>query len=85
MGEKIRDLPEITIADARFRLEINGSSNDGGEREIHIHAQNNKFRMALSERDFFEMGTGILLARKQLELLKGMSTDEGDNQDVHTK
>ena len=69
MGEMIRKIGAITIANQCFDVELNKSSVGSIEHEIHI--QNKKYRLALSERQFCKMTTCILLARKQLHQIKG--------------
>lgn len=68
MGELIEKINTITLADQSFDIEINAPTDNSGVNEIHI--QNDKTRIALSEKQFCKIATCILLARKQLHQIK---------------
>jgi len=68
MGEKIRDVGEFEVKGIRFTIELNESENP----EPDIHIQNEDFRLAMPQSVFFEAGANILLARKQLRIIKGL-------------
>ena len=68
LGELIRVVDSIEIGSQKFDIELNKSSNGQGEFEIHI--QNDKIRLALTEKQFCKIATCILLARKQLHQIK---------------
>lgn len=72
MGNKIKDIGILHFGKNIFTIELNNP--DAPEKEIHI--QNESFRIALSERYFYKIGTDILLARKQLLKLKGLDIEE---------
>jgi hypothetical protein len=76
MGEIIRKMADMTIAGGDFMVELNHPSGKTQEREIHI--QNDKIRLALSERDFYRMGACLLLARRQLEMIKNGGQSFGE-------
>ncbi len=69
MGEKIKKIAEIQLGGNRFDIELNHSTSTVGEREIHL--QNDCFRVAFSEHEFLQLASGILLARRQLQQIKG--------------
>lgn len=68
MGEKIKDLSEVSIGKTNFLIELNHSINPSHKYDIHI--QNEKFRMELSDKDFLQIASSILLAKQNLEKLK---------------
>ena len=68
MGEIIRVMDRIKIGNIDFDIELNHGTESCGHREIHI--QNEKFRLAMSEPEFLQLATSILLARKQFEIIK---------------
>lgn len=69
MGEIIRELGNINIKGQVFDIELNEPTHLGAKREIHL--QNNTFRLAVSESDFYKMSACVLLAKRQLEIIKG--------------
>ena len=73
MGEKIKDLGQIRLGKSAFTVELNNPESP--EKEIHI--QNQSFRLALGERAFCKMAADILLARKQLMIIKGLDNEAG--------
>ena len=68
MGEKLGNIGELHLRGTKYLLELNESGKN--DREIHIQSEN--FRLLLPERIYMEAGANILLARKQLKLIKGM-------------
>ena len=68
MGEKLDNIGKLHIRGTKYLIELNEIGKN--DREIHIQSEN--FRLSLSERTFMEAGANILLARKQLKLIKGM-------------
>lgn len=69
MGEVLRKISEIKLGGGEYAVELNNAPSEGGEREIHI--QNDLFRLALPESEFLQMCAAVLLARKNLEQIKG--------------
>lgn len=74
MGEVICDLGKIKIGDSEFTIELNHSASGSQYRDIHI--QNKKFRLEVPENEFLQMAACVMLAKKQLKIIKDMS-DEG--------
>ena len=68
MGELIKKINMVSLADQQFDIEINAPTDNSGINEIHI--QNDKIILALSEKQFCKIATCILLARKQLHQIK---------------
>lgn len=68
MGEKIKVLTQIKLGETVLDVELNHGTDSSGYREIHI--QNPKLRLAMPETEFLQLATSVLLAKRQLELLK---------------
>ena len=69
MGELIKKIGTIHIAESEFDIEINEANFSGGEKIIHI--QNEKVRYAFSQTDFVKALTTILSAEDYLHYYKG--------------
>ncbi|WP_027206062.1 hypothetical protein [Butyrivibrio fibrisolvens] len=70
MGELIKTVGRLHIGNDDFDIEVNEGTTGNGYNDIHI--QNKKFRVSIPENEFLQMGAAVLLARKQLHLLKGI-------------
>ena len=68
MGEKIKDIGCLQLGKSNITVELNHSTQSGEKYEIHL--QNDKFRLALPEKDFLQMASAVLLAKKQLDIIK---------------
>lgn len=68
MGEKIKDIGCIQLGKSNLVVELNHSTQENEKYEIHI--QDDKFRLALSEKDFLQMASAVLLAKKQMDIIK---------------
>lgn len=68
MGEKIRSIGKIKLKQQEYEVELNEPLDEliGGM----IHIQNDNFRMELSQKDFYEMASAIMLAQEQLLRIK---------------
>lgn len=75
MGEVIRKISEIKLGGREYAVELNNAPSEGEEREIHI--QSDSFRLALPESEFLQICATVLLAKKQLEQIKGEEKLEG--------
>ena len=72
MGEIIKTIDNIQIGNTKLNIELNHSTSEQGNYEIHI--QNEKFRLALPEKEFLQMASCFVLARKQMDQLKRRQT-----------
>jgi hypothetical protein len=64
MGEKIKDIREITLGEKKLMLEKNVGTHKGSKYDIHI--QDETFRLNLTETDFMRMASCILYAKENL-------------------
>jgi hypothetical protein len=70
MGNKIKDIGHIRLGKNVFAVELNNP--EALEKEIHI--QNESLRLAFGERIFYKIGAEILLAKKQLMIIKELDS-----------
>ena len=73
MGEKIRDLGNVKIGSSEFVIELNHSASGSKYRDIHI--QNDKFRLEIPENEFLQMAACVMLAKKQLKIIKNIKEE----------
>lgn len=69
MGELIRNVGKFCFDGSEFNVELNKSTSQKNARSVHV--QNEKFRLELSEREFVQLASCVLLAKKQFDILKG--------------
>jgi hypothetical protein len=77
MGEIIKKLGTLDLADGCLDVELNTSTTGTETREIHL--QNTRIRICIPEYEFLKMAGCLLLARRQLELIKGLSKFNSKN------
>lgn len=68
MGEKIKDLKEITIGNVKLMIELNHGYTKKQGNVIHI--QNKHFRYLLNLNDFLRTAAAILRSKKELDYIK---------------
>ncbi|GEM_PF-2748365 len=73
MGDVIKVLDRIKFSrmGGVFEVELNRPSNSQVCPQRAIHIQSPSFRLELREDEFLQLASCVLLAKKQLELLKG--------------
>ena len=72
MGERIRDLAKMKIGDTQFKIELNASYSHKERYDIHL--QCDKGRIGLTDREFLQLATCFMLAKRQF-----LSYKQGDN------
>lgn len=70
MGEKTQDLAEIHLSRERILIEINHPVFERGADIIHI--QTDTMRLECTYGDFFSLASAILVAEKNLKIIKGL-------------
>jgi hypothetical protein len=70
MGEKIKDIKIIMLADSEMTVELNA-----GNHGYIIHIQNDKIRYELKEEEFLQLAGMIIRAKAELDYIK---TGDGD-------
>jgi hypothetical protein len=68
MGEKIKNIGKFTINDNEYVIELNKSS--GNSKEFEIHIQSNNTRFELSESEYNQFSSTINLAIENLKKIK---------------
>ena len=68
MGEKIKTISKGKILNNNFEIELNEPTISGQDEQIHI--QSDKFRVEMDKKDFVKYSLSILLAEKNLKILK---------------
>jgi len=68
MGEKIKTISKGKILNNNFEIELNEPTIYGQDEQIHI--QSNKVRVEMDKKDFVKYSLSILLAEKNLKILK---------------
>ncbi len=71
MGEKIKILAYGKIINTEYEIELNHPSSKGQDKTVHI--QSKKFRLELENRDYLKLAFSILIAVKNLKIIKGMN------------
>ena len=69
MGEKLYDISQIHLKGVDFLLEMNDGSAASRKRK-YIHIQNERFRLALSDENFVQMGIAICAAAEKIKEYK---------------
>jgi len=70
MGDKIKTLSKGKLLNQNFEIELNHPVLTGHDQLIHI--QSNKFRFEMDKKDYLIYALSILLAEKNLKLLKSI-------------
>tara|TARA_B110000858_G_scaffold158464_1_gene181631 strand:+ start:230 stop:445 length:216 start_codon:yes stop_codon:yes gene_type:complete len=70
MGEKIKILSKGKILNSNFEIELNHPITNEQDKQIHI--QSDKFRLEMDKKDYIKYALSILVAAKNLKILKGL-------------
>lgn len=68
MGEKIKTIATGKILKSEFEIELNHPPSSGLDEQIHIQSEN--FRLEMDKKDFIKYGLSVLVAEKNLKILK---------------
>ena len=68
MGEKIKILSKGKVLNNNFEIELNQAVVINQDQQIHI--QSNKFRIEMDKKDYIKYALSILVAVKNLKILK---------------
>lgn len=75
MGEKIRDMAKVRLHDMDFLIELNDGTVKARKPQ-YIHLQNERFRLALSDKEFIQMAVAIRAAGQKLRGYKDLEDKE---------
>jgi hypothetical protein len=70
MGEKIKTLSKGKILNNEFEIELNHPISKKQDQQIHI--QSTKVRFELDKKDYIKYAISVLVAAKNLKILKGL-------------
>lgn len=73
MGEKIRTIKQIELKDISMDIELNDGTAKSRETK-YIHLQNDRVRLALSDREYVEMAVAINTAARKIRKYKKPGT-----------
>jgi hypothetical protein len=68
MGEKIKTLSSGLIAGQAMEIELNHPVIHGHDQQVHV--QTESFRVDLDKKDYLKFALSVLVAEKNLKLLK---------------
>ena len=68
MGEKTRNVGVLKIKNTNYEVEMNEPVSEN--RGAIIHIQNENARLDMTQREFYEIGACIMLAKRQLVKIK---------------
>ena len=71
MGEKIKDISNIDLDSFKFTIELNDGSA-ASKKPLHIHLQNERFRLDIPDSEFLQMAVAIRTAGKIIEATKNL-------------
>ena len=75
MGEKLYDISEIQLRDMALKIELNDGTA-ASKKPQYIHLQNDRFRLALSDREYVEMAVAIRVGAEKLKKRKGLKMEK---------
>lgn len=70
MGEKTLDLAEFDVAGTTVLVELNYPVLRGKSPIVHVQTRGARFECSLG--DFFSLASAILVAEKNLKIVKGL-------------
>ena len=69
MGEKLYVISKVDIPSFKFDIELNDGSA-ASKKPLHIHLQNNRFRLDLPDYEYLQMAIAVRTAGKKLKKTK---------------
>lgn len=75
MGEKIRDMAKVSLNDMDFLIELNDGTVKARKPQ-YIHLQNDRFRLALSDKEFIQMAVAIRTAGQKIKGYKDLENEK---------
>lgn len=75
MGEKIRDMAKVSLQGMNFLVELNDGTVKA-KKPQYIHLQNERFRLALSDKEFIQMAVAVRVAGQKLRDYKELGDED---------
>lgn len=74
MGEKIKVIDTVNLENMKFDVELNDGSA-ASKKPLHIHLQNDRFRLDLPDYSFMQMAIAVCTAKRKLVEKKGLKDE----------
>lgn len=74
MGEKIKVIDTVNLEGMKFDVELNDGSA-ASKKPLHIHLQNDRFRLDLPDYSFMQMAIAVYTAKRKLIEKKGLKDE----------
>ena len=68
MGKILKKILNKKILDSKLEIELNKEPSDMSKKVVHLSFKN--LRIELSKKEFYEISSSIILAEKNLKVLK---------------
>lgn len=75
MGEKLYVISKVNLKGMKFDVELNDGSA-ASKRPLHIHLQNDRFRLDMPDYEYLQMAIAVREAGKKIRKMKGL--DDAD-------
>lgn len=69
MGEKLYVVTKVDLPSFSFDVELNEGSA-ASKKPLHIHLQNDRFRLDLTDKEYLQMAVAIRSAAKKMKAYK---------------
>ena len=69
MGEKLYVISKVDLPSFKFDVELNDGSA-ASKKPLHIHLQNDRFRLDLPDYEYLQMAMAVRVAAKKLKAVK---------------
>ena len=69
MGEKLCVLSKVELPSFDFDVELNAGSA-ASAKPYHIHLQNDRFRLDITDKEFIQMAVAVRAAAKKMKAYK---------------
>ncbi len=74
MGEKIKVISQVDIPSFKMDVELNDGSA-ASKKPLHIHLQNDRFRLDLPDYEYLEMAIAVRVAANRLKKYKKLESN----------
>jgi hypothetical protein len=71
MGEKLYVISKVNLPGLGFDIELNDGSA-ASKRPLHIHLQNDRFRLDMPDHEYIQMAIAVREAGKKIRKMKGI-------------
>ena len=75
MGEKLYVVTNVDLPSFSFDVELNEGSA-ASKKPLHIHLQNRRFRLDLTDREYMQMAIAVRAAANKIREYKELENDD---------